>query len=111
MHGGLHHLHARQRTYKHLSPYPHPNRVLRAFDHFMYAVSVITPLALLPQVYTLYTTHDASGLSFSSWVIVASIKVFWIIYSFAHRTWPIAISSVLFLLIDIAVIVGIYLFR
>lgn len=111
--GGLHHLHARHRAAKkrHESPYPHPVKWKRTLDRVMYVVAIITPLLLLPQVYELYTSHDAAGLNLLTWSLLAAVKLLWVLYGIAHRAYPILISNLIFTVIDGLIISGIILFR
>ena len=110
MHGGLHHLHARKRLYKHLSPYPHPTTWKRWYDYIMYGVAIGSPVSLLPQVFQLFTTHDASGLSLTTWVLANVINTLWLVYGIIHRTLPLIISGLIFVFLNASMVYGIIAF-
>jgi uncharacterized protein with PQ loop repeat len=107
---GLDHLHAR-RQYKNLSTYPHPNKLIRFFDGFMYAVGVIAPLALLPQVIQLYFYRNAAGLSPLTWALLGIINGCWATYGALHRQSPILVANLGMATLDFVILIGIFLFH
>lgn len=110
MSDGLHHLHARKRLYKSLAPYPHPEAWKRYFDYLMYGVAIFSPVALLPQVFHLFKTQDASGLSLPTWILLGCLNILWLMYGIIHRETPLIISNILFTALYIAVVGGIVLY-
>lgn len=107
MHGGLHHLHARKRLYKHLSPYPHPTRWKRLFDYVMYGVAILSPASLLPQLHMLYTFQDAAGLSLTTWLLGNIINLLWLAYGLIHRDIPLMVSGLILAILNILMVYGI----
>lgn len=82
-----------------------------AFDVLIYPIAILAPLALLPQVMLLYATRDASGLSLPTWVLLACINVIWIGYGVVHKEKPVVVNSLILVVLNSSVAVGILLFR
>jgi uncharacterized protein with PQ loop repeat len=108
---GLDHLHLRKRVYNNLEEYPHPEKLKRWFDRFMYAIGVVAPLALLPQVIQLYFYRSAAGLSPLTWILLGIINAMWATYGALHRENPILIANAGMATLDFVIVVGIFLFR
>lgn len=77
----------------------------------MYGVAVVAPLVLLPQVFTLYQTKDASGLSLITWCMLTVINVLWVVYASIHKERPIMIASSLMIILDLVISIGIIMYR
>lgn len=92
---GHHHLHVRKRIYKKLEAYPHPEAFRRLLDRLMVFIAIAGPLAALPQVYDVYTTHNVGGLSMITWVLWFLFSCVWGVYGFIHRETPIVIANAL----------------
>lgn len=72
--------------------------------------SVIHPLTAIPQVYSIYTTHDVSGISLLTWLGFMILGLVFLAYSIAHRIKPIIVNQVLWFIVDFLVVVGIIIF-
>lgn len=97
---GLRHLHRRNKAgFKH------------ALDILIYPAAVIAPLALLPQVWQVFSTHDVSSLSLPTWVVLGFINFLWIFYGWAHRERPIMLTHAAFCILNFAIAGGILLYR
>lgn len=108
MHSGLHHLHARRRLAQHV--HANPTYWKQTIDYVMYVVAIGSPLALLPQVIRVFSSHDAGGLSWESFSMFFVINSLWLVYALAHREIPLAIASVCFAILDVALVYGILLY-
>lgn len=82
-----------------------------ALDVLMYPVAIAAPLALLPQVWKLYATHDASSLSLPTWATFGILNLVWIAYARVHKETPVLVTNVMMALLNFAVAVGILLYR
>jgi uncharacterized protein with PQ loop repeat len=107
---GTYHLHLRKRVYQNKEEYPHPDRTRRNFDILMYGVSIAAPFALLPQVIHIYMYRTANGLSLSTWALLGLINVLWVAYGILHRTYPIIITNFGMMVLNFAIVVGIFMF-
>jgi uncharacterized protein with PQ loop repeat len=72
-----------------------------------YIVSLAGPLAALPQVLSIWTYHQAAGVSFWSSLGVTAIAVFWLAYGVILRDGPIVLSSGLWMILDLAIVSGV----
>jgi len=108
---GMHHLHLRKRMYKKLEPYPHPVAWKRFLDYFMYVVAVIAPIALVPQVWSVYATKNVSGLVVAPWILLGAMHILWAFYGTIHRELPLVVTSVLFACMNFSLLLGILLYR
>ncbi len=100
------HLHTRSRR----EPYPARSMWLRTLDATVYVAGVLGPLATFPQVYQIYSTHYAGGLSFTTWGMYALFDIPFIIYAFAHREPPLIICYLLWFAFNLMVTIGIVLY-
>lgn len=107
---GLHHLHIRTRLYRRLEKFPHPNFLKRTLDRLMYFVALVSPAALVPQVWQVYATHNAAGLALPTWALLLTINTLWTIYSMVHREWPLFIATSSMGVLDAIIILGIFLY-
>jgi MtN3 and saliva related transmembrane protein len=80
------------------------NRVCAVF-------AVIMPLTTLPQIFMLYGTKNASGLSLSMWVLYAIGCVPFLLFGIIYRHKQLILLNVLWLLVQAVMIVGILLYR
>src|SRR3989344_6779465 len=103
----IYHIHQRKRLHQNLEPYPHPYPWVRFLDRLLVVLAVVGPLTGIPQLYTILSQKSASGVSIVSWSLYTLLTIPWIIYGFVHKEKPIVISSVLWLILDAAVVVAI----
>lgn len=97
---GLHHHHTRQQAG---SP-RHP------VDRFAYLFGILAPIAALPQLITIWTQQDVTGVSMGTWASYLALSTFWSAYSIVHRQWPLILMYVSQWGLQIFIIVGIFRF-
>lgn len=107
---GRHHLHLRKRLFKNLEPYPHPDAFKRLFDKAMVGFAILGPLATLPQVFQVFSTQDAKGLSLLTWVLWTLLSVLWCVYGALHKETPIVVSNLIYIVLQSAVVVAIFMY-
>ncbi|KKW20103.1 MAG: hypothetical protein UY63_C0001G0008 [Parcubacteria group bacterium GW2011_GWA2_51_10] len=76
----------------------------------MYGAAIAAPVALMPQVWTLYSQKNASGLALPTWVALGLINILWVLYSFAHREPPLGIANALFAMLNFSIVAGILIY-
>jgi uncharacterized protein with PQ loop repeat len=107
---GLRHYQRRKKNPE--SGFPTKRSVMRtALDLLIYPAAIASPLALLPQAVTLYATHAASGLVFSTWVVLGLLNLLWLVYGRVHHELPIIITNTALMAINFAIAIGILLYR
>jgi uncharacterized protein with PQ loop repeat len=80
------------------------------FDYLVYLFTVATPLFEIPQAITIYAHHSAGDVSIYTWGFFVIDNFVWIIYSIKKRLIPLLVTSVLYLLIEASVVVGIVIY-
>lgn len=110
MASGFHHLHKRKRIYKKFEEYPSPNKFKRFFDYFIYAIAILTPVILVPQIYKIWYFQNVSGVSLLTWLGTLLGGIFWLIYGFIHKEKPIIITNTMGIFFHILIIIGILKF-
>lgn len=99
-------IHKKHRYYFHL-----PKHGLKdPFDYLVFVFSVITPLFEIPQLLEIYTNHSAVNVSAATWVLFVVDNFVWIAYGIRKKAWPIVVSSILYEIIEVAVVVGIFIY-
>ncbi|HUO50447.1 MAG TPA: PQ-loop domain-containing transporter [Candidatus Paceibacterota bacterium] len=99
---GLHHYHTRSRK----EPYPASRFGLRILDVTVYIAGIVGPLATIPQIVQIYTTHSAAGVSVATWVMYVLFDTPWIAYAVVHKERPLLLCYVLWVLCNALVAVG-----
>jgi len=107
---GFHHMRARARHTRGLEPFPATNAWKRSLDYLMYAVGILAPLALLPQILQIYESKSAEGLSLSTWVLLALFNLLWVLYSMVHKDKQLFIATAFMVAFHLAIVVGILLY-
>jgi len=77
------------------------------FDYLIYFFTVATPLFELPQAYVIYAHHAAQNVSIWSWGFFVIDNIVWVFYGIRNRMKPLIITSVLYLLIEMIIVIGI----
>ncbi len=111
---GFHHLRARVKhpktSPKSLVPFPATSLLKRRLDYLMYVVGVTAPLALLPQVVTLYVSRTADDFSLVSWILLTTQSALWVAYGYVHKEPQLVIANGLFMFLNLAIVTAILIF-
>ena len=106
----FHHLHKRKRAYKKMETYPHPNFLKNFFDKLVYGVSIMVPAVTFIQVWKIWETKNADGIStitFGGYIIG---NIVWVIYGGIHKEMPIIVMYGLLLILNGMIMAGAFLF-
>lgn len=79
-------------------------------DTLIYFGGIIGPVMTVPQLYKIWSTKNATGVSFISWAAYAIGSAFWVWYGITHKQKPLIITYGLFLIIEILIVIGTFLF-
>lgn len=71
---------------------------------------ILSSLMLIPQLWQLYSSQDAEGLSLGTYIIIACASVLWIIYHIGHKTYLGVISGSVNALVSTIMVFGILTF-
>ncbi len=97
---GFHHLHIRKRMYQKHEPYPHPDKLKRMFDKFIYVIVILGPIVNLPQLFKIWVYQNATGVSLVSWAGFSVISMFWLVYGLLHKEKPIILMNVALMIVQ-----------
>ena len=79
-------------------------------DRFMLFIAVIGPASDIPQIYQIYTTHDASGVSLLTFTFYIATAVLWLVYALVHHQKPLILSSLAWMTTETIIVLGILLY-
>lgn len=102
---GVHHLHTRKRK-----PDARAKHLKEVVDRIAFVVGVIGPLLTLPQVWIIWAHQQVNGLSLVTWSSYVLNNIFWIYYGFLHEEKPIIVMYFFWLVVNLSVVFGIFVF-
>lgn len=82
----------------------------RFLDKLTFIVGIIGPFTVLPQIISIYSTQDASGVSFYTWALIFLVTLPWVFYGIAHKSTTIIISFTLWEIMNATVAIGVLLY-
>lgn len=82
----------------------------RVFGKFMLAVAVIEPLTTIPQIYQIWSHKSAAGVSLITWLFYTLTACIWLVYGIKIKEKPVIISSVMWILAEGLVVLGILIY-
>lgn len=100
------HIHLRKRIHENHEPYPHPDPKIRRLDHLVMVISLIYPLTAIPQIFKIWQTQDAGGISLVTWILWLILAFPMLAYGIVHKTKPFIVMYSLWILIHITVILS-----
>lgn len=74
------------------------------------AIAVIEPLMTLPQIYEIWIKQQAKGVSSTTWGLYIFAAIIWLLYGIQLRDRPLIISSFLWIITEMAVLVGVLIY-
>jgi uncharacterized protein with PQ loop repeat len=87
------------------------SRYITFLDKLTFIVGVIGPFTVLPQIYTIFTTHSAAGVSLATWALIFIVTFPWILYGLAHKDRSIIVSFILWEVVNLTVVIGVLVYR
>lgn len=83
---------------------------LTIFEKTVTVIGSIEPIASVPQVYLVYSLQSADQLSLFSWGFSVFAEIMWLVYGISRKSWPLVISSSLWLAVDVPIVIAIFIF-
>jgi uncharacterized protein with PQ loop repeat len=74
-------------------------------------VAIVEPLIALPQIYEIYAKQDAGSVSFLTWFLYAFTGVIWLYYGLKINNRPLIITSILNIIMEVILVIGIVLYK
>lgn len=96
------------RQKQHLKSNHKPQREF--FDYIVYFFTVVTPLFELPQAYTIYANKSAEDVSLLTWGFFLIDNLVWIVYAIKRKVIPLLVTTILYLIFEVVIVVGIILY-
>lgn len=103
---GLHHVHIRKRVHRNLEKYPHPKKFKRGLDRFIIFFAPVAPLMTVPQIFDIWKSGDASGVSSVSWSMYTINSIVWLLYGVAHKEKILIYTYILWIIANLTVVIG-----
>ncbi len=72
-----------------------------------YLAGLAGPFTALPQVISIWTSHQAAGVSFWSSLGFTTVASIWLAYGVVIRQGPLVLSSILWIILDLAIVSGV----
>jgi len=82
-----------------------------AVDRLMNVAAIIHPMTAIPQVYSIYSTHNVSGVSLLTWFGFMTLGVVFLAYGILHKIKPFILTQTLWFVVDFLVVLGVFLYR
>src|SRR5487761_1129588 len=104
----MHYLGLRHKAERSRSPPESPKSNYVVFlDKLTFVAGVVGPFTVLPQIYTIFTSHSTTGVSLLTWSLIFIVTFPWILYGLAHKDKSIIVSFILWEVVNLAVVVGV----
>jgi MtN3 and saliva related transmembrane protein len=85
-------------------PAPKTHKLIR---QLVLSMAIIEPLMTMPQIYEIWIRHQVAGVSLATWGFYLIAAVIWTLYGFQIKDKPVIISSILWVITEGMVVVGI----
>jgi uncharacterized protein with PQ loop repeat len=86
------------------------SKYITFLDKLTFVVGVIGPFTVLPQIYGIFSTRSANGVSLATWLLIFIVTLPWILYGVAHKDKSIIVSFTLWEVANLAVVIGVLLY-
>lgn len=103
---GLRHKHERKPEHRKDKETPY----VIFLDKVTFVVGVIGPFTVAPQIYSIFSSRSAEGVSFSTWLLMFIVTLPWVFYGLAHKDKPIIISFIMWEIANLSVVIGVFLY-
>ncbi|MEK7186080.1 MAG: SemiSWEET family transporter [Patescibacteria group bacterium] len=88
-----------------------PESVFHKIVNFVIAVvATASPLITLPQLFDIYTKHNASGVSSITWLAYIFTSSIWLTYGFIHKEKIIISNGILGIILGASIYFGTLLY-
>ncbi len=84
----------------------HKKKYVRFIDALVLIVAFVGPMTTAPQAFRIFLTHNAEGVSITTWFLYSLVQAVWLAYGIAHRNKPIIIANILWVFWQSIVLIG-----
>jgi uncharacterized protein with PQ loop repeat len=75
-------------------------------DRAIYIAAFVEPLSTVPQVYAVFATKSAAGISISTWATYVAFSFLWLWYGIVHKQKALIVAESLFIATEGLVVIG-----
>ncbi len=104
------HRHWLLRRRRYLKTVAKPASLVLGVDMLAITVSILSLVFTLDQVRIIWVEHNASGVSFLSWVFYTASASVWLCYGLLHRDKVIMITNCAWVLFSLFIVIGIAIY-
>ena len=105
-HFGMRHKHERSDAHRQHKKTPY----IVFLDKLTFVAGVIGPFTVLPQIYSIFSTHSATGVSLATWALIFIVTLPWVFYGIAHKDKSIIVSFSLWEVVNLMVVIGVLIY-
>lgn len=80
------------------------------FESAMIGLAIFEPATAIPQIIQIYTSKNASSLSLLSQLLYLGTTCMWLFYGIRTKSRPLALTSLLWMISELLIIFGIFLY-
>ncbi len=88
----------------------HKYKITSKIDAMALIVGIVQPLATIPQIWLIYSSHSSAGLSLFMWACYDLSSVVLLIYGLKHKLTPIIVAQTLWLMAQTPIVASIFIF-
>ena len=79
-------------------------------EKLVLVVAIIEPLSTIPQIINIFVNKNAHAVSLTTWLLCAIGAAIWLVYSIKIKNLPLIISSILWVITESIIVIGILLY-
>jgi uncharacterized protein with PQ loop repeat len=79
-------------------------------DTLVLLLSLVGPIASMPQAVQIYMTGTATGVSLITWALLTVYNASMAVYGASHKLLPIIVSNVIFVAVELLIVIGILIY-
>jgi|SRR3989344_2943787 len=106
----LKHYQQRKENERQVQVLPPRNKFSLFIDRIIYPVGLLGPVMTLPQLFEVWIHKSAGELSLITWGGWLILSLIWLTYGLIHKSRPIIISNILWVLIEFGVTLAILIY-
>ncbi len=88
----------------------HSKKKKQPFDYVVYFFTIATPLFELPQLLTIFRSHDASNVAWQTWGFFIVASIVFATYAYREHIMPMLITSLMYAVLESGIVIGIIMY-